>query len=340
MVVETALLAAVALLCQAAERPRGPSPRGVAESAGEGSRAPTLDLATVLRWLIAGTVVLFLIDGLLEVLDGASGSSLSGVTGSRRALLTGGALEAGASAGALAIFGAGTERVPGLRALRPGRPITWLAVAVYLEALAAQLAPATGEATVQSVISQPESAGSQALGVVPFAVVAVAAVGPVVRRTIPQALVRLGVVPLRPLWWLGAAAAGVLLVIAGDHAAALLDRITSPECRAQLDQVTQSLAGGDRSAAGELGVAAAAGISEELFFRGALQPRMGILLTSVLWASFHAQYTCHGAPSPSNLYIVALGIVLGLIRRRAGVISAIIAHTAYDAVILLGVPVP
>ena len=79
-----------------------------------------------------------------------------------------------------------------------------------------------------------------------------------------------------------------------------------------------------------------AGTGEELLFRGALQPRVGILLASLLWASFHLQYTCHGLPSASNLYILLLGLVFGALRKRFGLGTAIAAHITYDATILLG----
>ena len=90
-----------------------------------------------------------------------------------------------------------------------------------------------------------------------------------------------------------------------------------------------------RTVAEQLGIAIAAGVSEEVLFRGALQPRFGILLSSLLWASFHLQYTCHGFPSVANLYILTLGLIFGALRNRGGLLAAVVAHVTYDASILL-----
>ena len=69
-----------------------------------------------------------------------------------------------------------------------------------------------------------------------------------------------------------------------------------------------------------------AGIGEELLFRGALQPRYGIVLSSVLFALLHSQYGF----SFITLSTFLLGCTFGLLAKRYGVIHAIIAHTIYN----------
>ena len=69
-----------------------------------------------------------------------------------------------------------------------------------------------------------------------------------------------------------------------------------------------------------------AGISEELLFRGALQPRVGITLAAILFAAIHVQYGL----TPVLGLIFVVGLVYGLIRRYVDLTTVIIAHAATD----------
>jgi uncharacterized protein len=70
-----------------------------------------------------------------------------------------------------------------------------------------------------------------------------------------------------------------------------------------------------------------AGLGEETLFRGALQPRLGITLTSVLWASVHVQY----GPSILLVYIFVLSIGLGILRRRVNTTATFLTHAGYNS---------
>jgi membrane protease YdiL (CAAX protease family) len=86
-----------------------------------------------------------------------------------------------------------------------------------------------------------------------------------------------------------------------------------------------------RIPAGALLVAVCAGTSEELVFRGLLQPRFGWLLPNVGFAAIHAfQYGLDGL-----VVVFALGTVLAFVRRRWNTTAAIGVHTSYDALLLL-----
>ncbi len=77
-------------------------------------------------------------------------------------------------------------------------------------------------------------------------------------------------------------------------------------------------------------VGLSAGIGEELTMRGALQPRFGLVPTSLLFASLHSQY------SPFGIAVVfAFGLLLGTIRRSSNTTVAIAVHAIYDVVSLL-----
>jgi len=73
-----------------------------------------------------------------------------------------------------------------------------------------------------------------------------------------------------------------------------------------------------------LGLAAALG--EETIFRGALQPRFGLILTSLLFAIVHSNYGL----SISTLVVFLLGIVLGLVRIRHNTSTSMIVHAIYN----------
>lgn len=81
-----------------------------------------------------------------------------------------------------------------------------------------------------------------------------------------------------------------------------------------------------------VGLAASAGVVEELFFRGFLQPRVGILLSSVLFVLAHLSYE-----QPFLLIGVALLSVLFafLVRWRQNIWAAVVAHAVFDAIQLL-----
>ncbi|MBU6283179.1 CPBP family intramembrane metalloprotease, partial [bacterium] len=77
---------------------------------------------------------------------------------------------------------------------------------------------------------------------------------------------------------------------------------------------------------------ASAGVFEEAFFRGFLQPRAGLLLSSLLFTASHAGY---GSPL-LMVGVLLLSLVLGrLFRERQDVLPCMVAHSVFDAVQLL-----
>ncbi len=72
----------------------------------------------------------------------------------------------------------------------------------------------------------------------------------------------------------------------------------------------------------------AAAVSEEILFRGALQPVFGLIPTSLFFALVHIQYTL----TPATIIIFIVGLGLGLLRQRQSTTSAIIAHFVYNFV--------
>jgi len=79
-----------------------------------------------------------------------------------------------------------------------------------------------------------------------------------------------------------------------------------------------------------------AGFGEEVFFRGVLQEFFGVVITAIFFVAIH------GYINPKNwrisiygLYMTLVIIVIGVLRDKIGLITAISAHTFIDIVLLL-----
>jgi len=91
-------------------------------------------------------------------------------------------------------------------------------------------------------------------------------------------------------------------------------------------RISDILFGNLQSPIGALTLGLAAGLGEEVLFRGALQPRFGLLFTTLLFTVSHTQYTV----SPALVEIFVVGLILGLVRDRRSTTLAILVHAAYN----------
>ena len=138
---------------------------------------------------------------------------------------------------------------------------------------------------------------------------------------------RLGLrVPQRRDWLAGIAAALLLYLLAGA-ATALWASGVSPADFAEQTRAAQHLFSIFRpSLLAGLLLALLSASSEEVLFRGALQPVFGILPTALFFALSHLQY----AATPALLIVLLLGLGFGLLRKRISTTAAIIAHALYN----------
>ena len=78
-----------------------------------------------------------------------------------------------------------------------------------------------------------------------------------------------------------------------------------------------------------------AGITEEFLFRAAIQPLIGIWLTSLLFIGIHGYIKLH---SPVHffftLFTFLLSMMLGYLFIYSGIIAAMAAHAVYDMIVL------
>jgi membrane protease YdiL (CAAX protease family) len=166
---------------------------------------------------------------------------------------------------------------------------------------------------------------------IPFALVALVGVGLFVRRDLGQALRRLGLVRPQPYQVLLALAAAGAFYAFSTGVDALAMRLT-PDLSRQVGAASQRLFGQLGSPLGIATIALAAGICEETLFRGALQPRLGLIWTAVLFTAVHTEY----GVSLDALAVFVLAVALGLIRLFTNTTTSATCHVAYNALVGVG----
>ena len=78
-----------------------------------------------------------------------------------------------------------------------------------------------------------------------------------------------------------------------------------------------------------------AGVGEELLFRGAVQPMLGIWITSILFVLLHGYLNPFNIPlTLYGIYMVLVIGVMGLMTEYFGILAAMIAHTLIDIILL------
>jgi CAAX protease family protein len=179
------------------------------------------------------------------------------------------------------------------------------------------------------------SPGTVLTSQLPFVVVALLGVGLGVRRNARETLGRLGYGAL------SARHMGVVVPFVGVALAlsvvadALFSRL-QPDLYRKVGEISDNLfdpAGLSPASAllFALLVGVGAGLGEETLFRGAIQPKLGIVATSVLFTSMHVQY----GPSLLLGYVFLLSMGLGLLRDRINTTASFLAHVVYNTLAIL-----
>jgi len=159
-----------------------------------------------------------------------------------------------------------------------------------------------------------------------FLAVALASVGFMTRRGPAATLSRLGLdrVTARDIW-VGTLAVIPILVFSA-LSVVLVDWV-SPGASDRLADTVEQITGGDTSLGYALVIGITAAVGEETLFRGAIQPKYGLVFTALIFALLHVQY--------DFLLVVAslfpIGIVLGLERKYLGTAACIVTHMIYNA---------
>ena len=204
--------------------------------------------------------------------------------------------------------------------LRPGSPVMYLTVVLGLLLISQQVG-----AQVQQ--GPPLTFGDLLAQDVPLLILCFVGVGIFVRRSPRTATERLGLAfPHQKRWW-PVAVLGIGVFIAVAFAIEAVANVVSPSQQKQVTDVTTVLFSHFNNPAAIIFLGVLAAVVEETLFRGALLPRFGIVISSVLFAALHTQY----ALSFATLEVFVLGLGLGWLRvRAASVVPGMVTHAGYD----------
>ena len=159
-----------------------------------------------------------------------------------------------------------------------------------------------------------------------FALMGLIGVGWLSRRNLGNTLKRLAIVVPRPVQVAMAVGAAIVMVpsiMVLEYAASQLGFGPGSDVERLSEQLLGPLG---QSIPGILTLGLAAALGEETIFRGALQPRFGLLLTSLLFALAHST---DGLTAATLLLFIA-GLVLGLVRNQANTTASMVVHALYN----------
>ena len=165
---------------------------------------------------------------------------------------------------------------------------------------------------------------------VTFVAIAYLGVGFLINRDWRNATKRLGLV--KPTGRDIAIAIGcVFIALAVSIVSTLLVEIFQPELVDDLQETLTDLPGDGNVfwIAAMIGITAAVG--EEILMRGAIQPRFGIVFTSLVFALLHVQYGF----SIVMVGVFFAGVVFGLERKYVNTTACIITHMLYNFIAVL-----
>lgn len=162
-----------------------------------------------------------------------------------------------------------------------------------------------------------------------YLILALIGCGFLARRNLKEILIRLGVVKPKFKEVIIGLTAGLMLIFAAGIIALLFTQLFGLPEAENLDIMLRNL----MTLEGAFVVGLSSGICEEILFRGALQPKFGILLTSILFTLLHFQYSSTMVLSLSVIFV--LSISLGYLKNRTNTTTAMIAHASFNTVQIL-----
>lgn len=198
----------------------------------------------------------------------------------------------------------------------------WIAIALITSLVSVDLEAIAAETNITVSDSLITTLAYPALG---FALV-----GIWITRNPREAVKRLGLERIT-LQQVGISIGTVVPLLIFGFGIDAIGRVLQPDLYAKLERVLESMSSNVTNPFIALIIGFSAGIGEEILFRGAIQPRLGIWFTAFLFAIAHTQYGL----SFGVLGVFLIGIVLGYQRRYMNTTSAIITHGVYNTVAFL-----
>ena len=210
---------------------------------------------------------------------------------------------------------------------------TALAFAVYFVGSTLAQVALIGDLSKLTSVETRLSALDMLATTLPLALMALVGVGFLMRRDLRATMERLGLSRMTARQW-GLVILVILLFLAFDYTVLWVWQQLWPASHTLVGDITTNLFNDLGKPLAALAVSLSAGIGEELLFRGALQPRFGLVLTSLLFAIGHAHYGL----SPAMVEVFVVGLVLGLVRLRTNTTTCLVVHAGYDFLNLLLLP--
>lgn len=155
-------------------------------------------------------------------------------------------------------------------------------------------------------------------------------VGMFVVRSVPETLERLGLV-VPTLRQVAIALGLVFVAFAISMTSSILLDLLQPNLSQDIQDNLALTTDQLDSVWGAIFLGLAAGISEESLFRGAFQPRFGVLFTTLVFALLHTQY---GA-SVITVGVFGVGLIFALERKHLNTTCAVITHATYNALAVM-----
>jgi membrane protease YdiL (CAAX protease family) len=218
--------------------------------------------------------------------------------------------------------------------LRVGSSVGYITVVIGMLFLAQQLGSQLAVNVLDALKNSPPLTVTDLLFQdIPLLLLAFVAVGLFIRRSPRETMQRLGLTPPPARYWWLVALLAIPVFMAVAFAIEAVAGAVTPATQKEVTDVSTVLFSRFNNPAAIVFLGVLAGVVEEILFRGALVPRLGIILTAVLFAALHTQYGITFA----SLEVFVLGLGLGWLRVRSGTLTAIVAHAGYDiAVGLVG----
>lgn len=214
----------------------------------------------------------------------------------------------------------------------PDSAIDWAGLSIVL-ALLGFLIPTSFVNSVPEIAAQ-NSATALSTGLLQnlmaYVLIAYIAVGYRNYRTGPEATLRLGIKVPTPTQ-IAAGLSGVVAAFVAAFIGGALTQWLQPAKITGIEESVQAVLAGVTNPLVALILAVSTGFGEEIFFRGALQPRMGIALTAILFAFLHAQYGFTWI----LLGMFLIGLTFGWLAKNYGTMSAVIAHVVYNLLVVI-----
>ena len=132
---------------------------------------------------------------------------------------------------------------------------------------------------------------------------------------------------------------GVVLIVAAALSVGAVTALKFPRLR-RLVRVPESLNSIDLSGKKPWIVGICAGIGDELLFRAALQPLVGLWFGALIFAAAHVRTATLASASNTKraaymLNVAVAGVALGLVFEHIGLLAAVLIHATIDIVGLL-----